>query len=72
MEKVEAQRNFVNKLWNISRFILGELKIQNEKLKIVEAGAHDGRLAADILSWLKNRRPELCSEIQYAIFCLTN
>jgi valyl-tRNA synthetase len=36
MEKVEAQRNFVNKLWNISRFILGELKIQNEKLKINE------------------------------------
>jgi valyl-tRNA synthetase len=23
MEKVEAQRNFVNKLWNISRFIIG-------------------------------------------------
>jgi len=46
---------------------LDELKIQNEKLKIVEAGAHDGRLAADILSWLKNFRPRLFSGMEYVI-----
>jgi SAM-dependent MidA family methyltransferase len=46
---------------------LGELKIQNEKLKIIEAGAHDGQLAADILSWLKTQRPEFFSEIEYVI-----
>jgi SAM-dependent MidA family methyltransferase len=29
------------------------------KLQIVEAGAHDGRLARDILEWLRKCRPEL-------------
>jgi SAM-dependent MidA family methyltransferase len=46
---------------------LEELKIQNEELKIIEAGAHDGKLAADILSWLKKFRPELFSEMEYWI-----
>src|SRR5665213_621271 len=46
---------------------LGELKIQNEKLKITEAGAHDGRLAADILNWLQTHRPGLFSEFEYWI-----
>jgi SAM-dependent MidA family methyltransferase len=46
---------------------LGELKIQNEKLKIVEAGAHDGKLAADILNWLQTHRPKLFSEIEYVL-----
>ncbi len=47
---------------------LGELTKQNEKLKIVEAGAHDGKLAADILGWMKRFRPELFSEIEYCIW----
>jgi len=46
---------------------LGELKTQNEKLTIVEAGAHDGKLAADILSWLERFRPELFAEMEYWI-----
>jgi SAM-dependent MidA family methyltransferase len=46
---------------------LGELTGQNRPLKILEAGAHDGRLAADILGWLQNRRPELYSEIEYVL-----
>jgi len=46
---------------------LGEFKIKNSKLKIVEAGAHDGRLAADILNWLKLQRPELFARIEYII-----
>ena len=44
-----------------------ELKIQNEKLKIVEAGAHDGRLAKDILTWLQSNRPPLFEQIEYLI-----
>src|ERR1700690_3859054 len=32
---------------------------------IVEAGAHDGKLAGDILGWLRLRRPELFGRIQY-------
>jgi SAM-dependent MidA family methyltransferase len=34
---------------------------------IVEAGAHDGRLAADILGWLKAHRPECFAGLKYWI-----
>jgi len=46
---------------------LTEIIIQNEPLKIIEAGAHDGRLAGDILNWLQKFRPELFAEIEYCI-----
>ena len=36
-------------------------------LQIVEAGAHDGRLAADILGWLHASRPELFAILDYRI-----
>src|SRR5229473_2102338 len=36
-------------------------------LQIVEAGAHQGHLAKDILTWLGAKRPELCQTIQYCI-----
>ena len=35
--------------------------------RIAEAGAHDGKLAADILSWLQQNRPRLFSKIEYVI-----
>lgn len=35
--------------------------------QIVEAGAHDGRLAADILGWLTHHRPDILSRLQYDI-----
>lgn len=35
--------------------------------QIVEAGAHDGRLAGDILAWLQERRPQLLETIEYWI-----
>jgi SAM-dependent MidA family methyltransferase len=34
---------------------------------LVEAGAHDGRLARDILLWLRERRPKLFNEVEYMI-----
>ncbi len=46
---------------------LGELPIADCRLPIVEAGAHDGRLAKDILHWLKQRRPALFERIEYWI-----
>jgi SAM-dependent MidA family methyltransferase len=46
---------------------LEELKTQNSKLKIIEAGAHDGKLANDILVWLKSSRPELFAGLEYWI-----
>lgn len=36
-------------------------------VQIVEAGAHDGRLARDILAWLTLRRPALLERIEYWI-----
>jgi SAM-dependent MidA family methyltransferase len=36
-------------------------------LKIVEAGAHDGRLARDILSWFQAHRPEIFHQLEYCI-----
>jgi SAM-dependent MidA family methyltransferase len=35
--------------------------------QLVEAGAHDGRLAADILTWLQSRRPEVFNRLEYWI-----
>ena len=36
-------------------------------LNLIEAGAHDGKLAKDILNWLQLNRPELFGQIQYGI-----
>ena len=46
---------------------LEELKSANVRLKIIEAGAHDGQLARDILTWLRSNRPALFGELEYAI-----
>lgn len=39
----------------------------DDAFQIVEAGAHDGRLAADILGWLQQWRPELFARLEYWI-----
>ena len=49
---------------------LEELKTLNPQpstLNLVEAGAHDGKLAKDILHWLQLHRPELFAELEYRI-----
>jgi SAM-dependent MidA family methyltransferase len=37
------------------------------RIQVVEAGAHDGRLAADILGWLGRYRPDLMCRLEYWI-----
>jgi len=37
------------------------------RVQVVEAGAHDGRLAADILRWWEHWRPELFARVEYVI-----
>lgn len=37
------------------------------RFQIVEAGAHDGRLAADILGWFRRQRSELSGMLEYRI-----
>jgi SAM-dependent MidA family methyltransferase len=44
-----------------------ELRFAGGELRIIEAGAHDGRLAADILGWLQTHRPELFARLEYVI-----
>lgn len=38
-----------------------------ERVQIVEAGAHDGKLAKDILDWLRTNRAQLFSRLEYVI-----
>lgn len=44
-----------------------ELRLGDCGLQIVEAGAHDGKLAGDILNWLRRQRPELLERTEYCI-----
>src|SRR6267154_6231335 len=46
---------------------LEELGNGDGALRIVEAGAHDGRLAKDILNWLRVNRPQLFARLEYLI-----
>ena len=46
---------------------LATLNPQTPIRQLVEAGAHDGQLAKDILAWLRTRRPELLRRIEYWI-----
>src|SRR5271157_5910741 len=44
-----------------------EVRNQKSEVRIVEAGAHDGRLAADILNWLQSNRPQLYAQLEYCL-----
>ncbi|MEI9864557.1 MAG: SAM-dependent methyltransferase [Limisphaerales bacterium] len=46
---------------------LDELRATNRELRIVEAGAHDGKLACDILKWLQINRADLFAQLEYHI-----
>src|SRR5690242_20151149 len=41
--------------------------VTHAQLHLLEAGAHDGKLAFDVLSWLQAHRPDLLSQIRYLI-----
>ena len=41
--------------------------LHGDKLQLVEAGAHDGRLGLDILRWLRKFRPKLFERLDYCI-----
>jgi SAM-dependent MidA family methyltransferase len=46
---------------------LETLNPQPSTLNLVEAGAHDGQLARDILTWLQLNRPELFDLVEYRV-----
>ena len=53
--------------FQFGEWLEAEVRSQRSAVRIVEAGAHDGKLAADILNWLQLHRPKLFSEIEYGI-----
>jgi len=40
---------------------------QDSAVRIIEAGAHDGKLAGDVLNWLQLHRPKLFERLEYGI-----
>ena len=46
---------------------LEALPVAGSELWLIEAGAHDGQLARDILGWLRAHRPELYGRLRYGI-----
>ena len=38
-----------------------------DRLQLVEAGAHHGQLARDVLTWLREQRPQLAESLEYWI-----
>ncbi len=58
-EVIETKRNFINKLWNISRFILGSVSEEslNQDYKICP----DGKTLAD--NWILSEMNELVSKV---------
>jgi SAM-dependent MidA family methyltransferase len=46
---------------------LEEIRTSGGRVQIVEAGAHDGKLAWDILTWLQSNRPAVFERLEYSI-----
>lgn len=42
-------------------------QMAGQRWQIVEAGAHDGRLAGDMLGWLQTHRPDISNSLEYWI-----
>lgn len=53
--------------FQFAEWLEAESGCRKSEVRIIEAGAHDGTLAKDILDWLQLARPGLCSRIQYCI-----
>ena len=53
--------------WQFAEWIQSNIQCPMSNVRIVEAGAHDGKLAGDILAWLRAKRPELFEQIEYWI-----
>ncbi|RME93566.1 MAG: hypothetical protein D6766_07955 [Verrucomicrobia bacterium] len=47
--------------------LLDRLGRGSEPVWLIEAGAHDGRLAADVLGWVAEQRPDLMPGLRYGV-----
>jgi SAM-dependent MidA family methyltransferase len=50
-----------------ARFAGWLAQIPGKTVQLVEAGAHDGRLARDILAWFQGHHPEVWSRLEYGL-----
>ncbi len=53
--------------FQFAEWLEAEARSQKSEVRIVEAGAHDGKLARDILSCLREFRPRAFETVQYCI-----
>lgn len=53
--------------FQFAEWLEAELNNRHSDIRIIEAGAHDGRLARDILTWLKSNRPSIFDGVKYGI-----
>ncbi|MGO9586636.1 MAG: class I SAM-dependent methyltransferase [Limisphaerales bacterium] len=53
--------------FQFAEWLEDQVRSPQSTVQIVEAGAHDGQLAKDILAWLQSNRPELFDPIEYWI-----
>ena len=53
--------------FQFAEWLEAEISSQKSEVRIIEAGAHDGKLARDVLNWLQTQRPKLFSAIKYVI-----
>jgi SAM-dependent MidA family methyltransferase len=53
--------------FQFAEWLDAEAKGDGVIIRIVEAGAHDGQLAADILTWMRDRRNETFARLEYWI-----
>src|ERR1035438_1202040 len=53
--------------FQFAEWLEAEVRSQKSEVRIVEAAAHDGKLAGDILKWLQFKRPKLFDHIEYGI-----
>jgi SAM-dependent MidA family methyltransferase len=53
--------------FQFAEWLEAESKGERVAIRIVEAGAHNGRLAADILRWLRDRRKDAFCQLEYWI-----
>ena len=53
--------------FQFAEWLEAETRSQKSEVRIVEAGAHDGKLAGDILDWLRSNRSKLFGQIKYCI-----
>jgi len=61
-ERIEGYRNFCNKLWNASRFVLMNLDDYNGTYKLIPNGEHPAAHR-----WILSRLNEACREVNHAL-----